>query len=284
MAGQERGSTERLIESYYDQQVEQEWGRLANHRMEFALTLRALAEHLRPPPARLLDCGGGPGRYALELAGWGHEVTLFDLSPLCLQAARQKAAEAGLALAGIEQGTAVDLSRFESGTFDGVLLLGPLYHLLQEDERRRALREVKRVLAPGGLLCAAFITRYAVIRFSAVYDPLWVLEDADRLAMLLDTGVLRGRRSGQPGFLAHYVHPREVAPLVESEGFEMITLLGAEGVLSMIEEKVNELSGAAWDAWVDLNYQVADDPTILGCVGHLLAVARKPGKRQGGDT
>jgi hypothetical protein len=62
---------------------------------------------------------------------------------------------------------------------------------------------------------------------------------------------------------------------VESQGFQMIALLGVEGVVSMIEEKVNELTGAAWDAWVDLNYEVASDPSILGCVGHLLAVARK---------
>jgi hypothetical protein len=112
---------------------------------------------------------------------------------------------------------------------------------------------------------------------------MWVLDDADRVEVLLDTGVLPGRRSGEPGFRAHYAHPTEVAPLLESEGFEMITLLGVEGLLSMIEEKVNELSGAAWEAWADLNYRVATDASILGCVGHLLAVARKV-LRSTGDT
>ena len=234
-----------------------------------------MSEHLVPPPGRLLDCGGGSGRYAIELAARGYEVTLFDLSPECLQLGREKADGMGVTLAGYEQGTAVNLSRFAAGGFDSVLLLGPLYHLLEEEDRRRALQEVRRVLKPDGLLFAAFITRYAAIRYSAVHDPLWVLEDDDRLEMVLATGKLPGRRSGQPGFHAHYAHPTEVRPLVEGAGFEMITLLGVEGVVSMIEERVNELDGAAWEAWLDLNYRLADDPSILGCVGHLLAVARK---------
>ena len=224
----------------------------------------------------MLDCGGGPGRYAIELARQGYETILFDLSPECLELAEGKAAEAGVALAGFEQGTATDLSRFPDGCFDAVLVMGPMYHLLQEAERRSALQEALRVLRPGGMLFAAFISRYAAIRWSAVRDPLWIVEDADRVQKLLDTGVLPGRRSGQPGFLAHYAHPTEVIPFVEREGFEVLDLLAVEGVISQIEGSVNELTGEAWDAWVDLNYQLCRDPCIHGCVEHLLIVARRP--------
>jgi len=66
--------------------------------------LRALQEHLPAPPARVLDCGGGPGRYSIELARRGYGVTLFDLSPECLRLAQSKAQEAGVHLEGFEQG------------------------------------------------------------------------------------------------------------------------------------------------------------------------------------
>ena len=59
-------------------------------------------------------------------------------------------------------------------------------------------------------------------------------------------------------------------------GFEIVTVLGVEGLVSMIEDGVNALSGEAWDAWVNLNYRVAADPSIHGCVEHLLAIAVKP--------
>jgi hypothetical protein len=43
----------------------------------------------------------------------------------------------------------------------------------------------------------------------------------------------------------------------------------------MIDEKVNLLQGEAWEAWVDLNYRCASDPTIHGAAEHLLYVGRR---------
>src|SRR5512139_602399 len=121
------------VASYYDQKPEIEWQRMDRHRTEHALTIKTLQFHLPPPPACILDCGGGPGRYAIELARQGYKVTLFDLSAGNLDLGREKAAQAGVSLA-FEQGTALDLSRFAAGEFDAVLLLGPLYHLLTVED------------------------------------------------------------------------------------------------------------------------------------------------------
>jgi S-adenosylmethionine-dependent methyltransferase len=271
-SGQRRDDQRR----YYDLQPEREWARLERHRTEFAVTMRALAEHLPRPPARVLDCGGGPGRYAIELACQGYQVTLFDLSSACLRLAETKAAEAGVALAGYEQGTATDLARFPAESFDAVLLLGPLYHLLEETERCRALAETRRILTPGGPLFAAFITRYAMLRYAAAHLPAWPLEHAECLETLLACGVLPPDGTEAPNFVAYCAHPSEVGPLCRAAGFELLTVLGAEGLVSMIETGVSAFSGQAWDTWVDLNYRAASDPTIHGCVEHLLAVVVKP--------
>ncbi len=154
------------VQALYDSTSEREWQRIDRHRTEFAVTLRTLAEHLPPPPARILDCGGGPGRYAIELARQGYEVTLFDLSAGNLALAHAKADEAGVSFTAIAQGTATDLSRYGDASFDVVLLMGPLYHLLEEHERFSAVAEVRRVVRPGGLVFAAFITRYAAHRWA----------------------------------------------------------------------------------------------------------------------
>jgi hypothetical protein len=84
--------------------------------------------------------------------------------------------------------------------------------------------------------------------------------------------------------VAYFAHPIEVAPCCREAGLEVETVLGVEGLVSMIEEGVNALQGEAWEAWVDLNYRVASDPSIHGCVEHLLVVAARPtGKGEGQD-
>ena len=264
------------IERLYDGAPEREWQRMERHRTEFAVTLRALAEHLPPPPARVLDCGGGPGRYAIELARQGYKVTLFDLSVECLRMAEEKAAEVGVKLAGFEHGTATDLSRFPDDAFDAVLLMGPLYHLLEEAERRQALAEATRVLKPGGPLLAAFISRYATLRWAATHEPTWPLEQRALTESILTTGILPPTEEERPTFVAYFAHPTEVVSLCRAAGLEVVTVLGVEGLVSMIEDKVNALSGEAWEMWVDLNCRVAPDPSIHGLVEHLLAVAVKP--------
>jgi ubiquinone/menaquinone biosynthesis C-methylase UbiE len=265
------------VAQLYDSMTEREWARMDRHRTEFYVTQRALREHLPPPPARVLDCGGGPGRYAVELARWGYDVTLFDLSTANLALAREKATEAGVTLASVEQGTALDLARFADGSFDAVLLMGPLYHLLEEAERRWALAEARRVVKPGGPLFAAFISRYAAHRDAAVRFATEPVDRPGLYEQIEADGLLPPSSSGPPTFTAYFARPDEVAPLCWEAGFEVATVFGVEGLVSITEtQAVNGLTGPAWDWWAEANWRAAPDPSLHGAVEHLLVVARNP--------
>lgn len=264
------------VRALYQSDPEREWHRLRRHRTEFAVTLRALKAHLPPPPARILDCGSGPGRYALELTRLGYEVILFDLSEKELDLARQAATAAGLDIEGYEVGSALDLSRFANASFDAVLCLGPLYHLLEEEDRRQVLDEVYRVAKPSAPVFVAFIARYAAHRDAATNYPERLVDEADLYQTILDTGRIPPRSDGTPTFVAYLAHPAEVQPLCRRAGFTVLHLLGVEGVVSTSEEKINALEGEAWGRWVDVNYQIAHDPYSLGGIEHILAVCRKP--------
>ncbi len=264
------------VKRIYDEKSEFEWQRLERHRTEFAVTMKALQQYLPLAPANLLDCGGGPGRYAVELASRGYQVTLFDLSGSNLATATNKAEQAGVSLCAYEQGTATDLSRFPDHSFDGILLMGPLYHLLEEGERRQALKEAYRVLRLGGVLFAAFISRYAAHRDMAVKNPVEPIFDRSISEEILSSGRLPSRSPERIEFVGYFAHPSEVSPLIWSSGFEVMTVLGVEGLVSMNEGEVNKLEGGAFQTWVDLNYRVAADPCLHGGVEHLLVVAVRP--------
>ncbi len=263
------------IRAFYEDNAQYEWDRLDRHRTEFAVCMRALDEYLPPPPATVLDIGGGPGRYAIALTKRGYRVTLFDLSKTCLDLAERKADEAGVRLEGYRQGNAVDLGFYRERSFDVALLMGPLYHLQLQNDRALAVREVHRVLKPGGRVFSAFITRYAPFRWAARNDPDWVPSHKE----LLDTGIFQKAPvppTAGVGFTsAYFAHPSEVKPLMEAGGFETSDLIGCEGMISLIEEKINEFSGQAFEFWVDLNYKVGKDPSLHGAAEHLLYIGRR---------
>lgn len=263
------------VEAFYDQSAEKEWERLENRRTEFAVTMRALKAFLPSPPCAVLDNGGGPGRYAIELARQGYSVTLLEISGESLKLAKEKARETHASLAGFVHASAVDLRELGSARFDAILLLGPLYHLLSHTERIQAIQEAMRVLKPHGRLFAAFITRFAPFRYTANGDPTWLAKNRSYARQLLETGV-----HDQPPTTftnAYYAHPREIVPLMEKRGLRTLCLVGCEGIVAGHDGKVNELTGEGWEAWVDLNYELGQDPTLYGASDHLLYVGEKPG-------
>jgi ubiquinone/menaquinone biosynthesis C-methylase UbiE len=233
------------VEDFYDQDPHREWERLERHRTEHAVTLRVFNEYLPQPPARVLDIGGGPGRYAIALAGQGYDVTVVDLSEKLLEYARRKAGEAGVELAGYVHADALDLSSFERESFDVVLLMGPLYHLIRPRERQKAVREAARVLTSEGLVLASFITRYSPVRYAAQQEPSLILDQAAQLEEMLTTGIHIARTGGK--FTdAYFALPSEIRPLMEGAGFATLDLVACEGVVSRIDEQINTLTGDLW--------------------------------------
>lgn len=228
------------VERYYDAHPEREWGRLDRDRVEFAVTLRALDEYLPPAPARVLDIGGGPGRYAIELSRRGYDVTLSDVAEVELSLATEKASEAGVRFPAVVKADARDLRQFEDETFDAVLLMGPLYHLLDEVDRRRAVAETVRVAKVGGIVMATNITRYAAIRFWAKRDPMQVVDHPE----LYEQQVATGKTPNAEGFTDLYLmHPAELPRLFAEVSVAHTVTIACEGVVSMIPEKLNELDG-----------------------------------------
>jgi SAM-dependent methyltransferase len=104
--------------------------------------------HLRPG-MRLLDVGSGPGSITLDLAALvaPGEVVGVDVQEREVEAARALASERSIDNARFEVGDAYALP-FPDASFDAVFSHATLLHL---GDPARALREMRRVLRPGGV-------------------------------------------------------------------------------------------------------------------------------------
>ena len=123
--------------------------------------------------------GGGTGTYAF----W-----LVDLVPRHIAIAAAQRTMHGPALTSMTVGDARHLA-FSDQSADVVDLAGPLYHLIEREERIRALRESHRVLREGGVMLSVAINRYAGVIYGLTQGLVFERDYFDMTVRELSTGV-----------------------------------------------------------------------------------------------
>src|SRR5262245_63137773 len=118
------------ITRYYLEVAEERRLAAGPSQLEFARTQEIVLRYLPPPPATVLDVGGAAGAYALWLAERGYQVHLIDAMPRLVEEARRRSEASPNRISTCHVGDARELT-FDDGVADGVLLLGPLYHLTE---------------------------------------------------------------------------------------------------------------------------------------------------------
>lgn len=260
------------VTDYYNRGEER--GRLAEDArgwLEGARTRALLECLLPPPPARVLDVGGGAGVYASWLADRGYQVHLVDPVPLHVE---QAAGHGGYTAA---VGDARELAEADSSQ-DAVLMLGPLYHLTDRVARVRALAEARRVVRPGGVVCAAAITRWA-----GVADGLQRDAFADeRFWPLMRRAVETGEHTNPhrlPGWFttAYFHRPEDLPGELTDAGLVEPVVRAIEGPACHFGNLAEIVADDRRRA--DLMWWLAEldtEPALLGAGSHLMAHATRP--------
>jgi SAM-dependent methyltransferase len=244
--------------------------------LERVRTLELLERFLPPPPARILDVGGGTGVYAMPLLEKGYEVDLIDATPLHVQLAREamdgRYADRGRA----REGDARRLVEADASA-DAVLLLGPLYHLVERAERLEALREARRALRPGGRLIAA-----GVSRFASALDGLFHGElDDPTFQAIVDRDLTDGQHrnpTGRPEYFTttFFHHPEELRREVEEAGLHVDALVAVEGLSWMLQDLDRHwTSDERRQRLLALTRRLEAEPTLLGASAHVIAAATR---------
>jgi len=246
--------------------------------LERARTQELILRHLPPPPGTILDVGGAAGAYALWHAERGYAVHLVDPVPLHVRQAEEasRARSAGR-LASARVGDARSLG-FTDASAEAVLLLGPLYHLIDRADRLRALAEARRVLKLSGLVFAA-----AISRFASLVDGLrGTLFDEEVFARMVERDLTDGQHrndTGNPRYFttAFFHHPDELATEVRGAGFALEGVFAIEGPGAFVSEFQRRWNDPGQrQRLLAFLRRVEREPSLLGVSPHLLALARRP--------
>lgn len=227
-----------------------------------------------PPGGRVLDIGGGPGTHAAHLARRGDAVTLVDPVVRHVEQAAARARSPQAAPFAVQLGEATHLAT-ATASVDAIVMMGPLYHLVDRADRLAALAEASRVLRAGGRLVAEIITRHGWVLDATVRGLIGdeaVFEDATRSVA---TGLSQDPVTAAPGsFWAYFHHVDELRAELTEAGFDDVTLVAVEGfawLLGDLEQRMAEP-----EAILAAVRMTEREPSLLGASAHVVGIATNP--------
>lgn len=274
----EQDKINETVKAWFAETAQDEWRRLRldpYHKLEFIITMHFLKKYL-PKKGLVLDAGGGPGRYTIELAKRGYNVILMDLVLDMLKIARHqiKRAKVQNKVKQIVQGSVDDLSMFKDEMFDAVLCLGaPLCHLLDEKRRERAAKELVRVAKRKAPIFVSVISRLGLLKTLLIRIP----EEMEYCRHQWEVGDYIPGLHGTGFTASHWFLPEELWGLFEKQGVEILDMAALEGLSSHHQRETIQLheNPKKWKIWLEILLKTCNHPSIIGTSEHFLLVGRK---------
>lgn len=246
-------------------------------KLEFIRSQDLISRYLKLPPATVLDVGGGSGVYSNWLLSLGHKVHLLDPVELHINQALEifkNTANEGNYTATV--GDARSLN-FEDSSVDAVLLMGPLYHLTEHQDRIKVLKEALRVLKSGGVLFAVGISKFASALDGIFHNLLDDPEFMDIVDNDLKTGQHRNPNNRPHYFTtAFFHHPQQLKEEIIEAGFETEGIFSIEGPAWLLKDlKDFWKNPTREDYLLDILKKIEREESVLGVSAHIMGIARK---------
>ena len=232
------------------------------------ITWRTVKPHLpRDANARCCDLGCGTGKWGLKLLKSGYPTTFIDSSANMIEQTRAKTAGPREKKATLVVGDIVHMPELPDAAFTLTLAMGDPLSICSDPAR--AVREMARTTAPGGVVIATADNKLAAIGHYVERGNLDALEE------FLKTGRTNWLTSDErERFELTTFTPHTLAKLFESVGFDVLDVIGKTILPARNNRRLLETPDAV-ERLIRMEERLARDPSAAASAGHLQITARR---------
>lgn len=172
----------------------------------------------------------------------------------------------------ITQGNAMDLSVFPDNKYDITLLLGPLYHLYNKEDKQQALHEAIRVTKPGGVVFAAYV----------ISDGCLIDEGFHRgninVSEYIEKGLIDPQTfaaKSEPKDLFELVRKENIDDLMSAFNVTRLHYVASDGLALYMREAVDSMDDDAFALYLKYHLATCEREDLVGVTSHAIDIFRK---------
>lgn len=235
---------------------------------EFILTMHYIHKYLQKG-AKIIDIGAGCGAYTKAISEEGYLVDAIDLHED--NVSRMKELFGDAENVNVYQGNALDLNEFPDDSYDLVLLMGPVYHLHNFQDRVTAIKEALRVAKKGAPVFVAFVLQDAPL-IEYIFQSENPAEEIKEIGYIRETAQVT-ENTGSSIFLHTIATIDELTDKVcETLPVTKGPRFAQDGLSQVIREAVNNMSEASYNEWIQYLIATAERPDLMGYSNHVVQV------------
>ena len=255
------------LEKYYNKFCEEKRLTRRHGYVEYVTSMKYIHEYLpqgKKEMIKILDVGAGTGRYSVQLAGEGYDVTAVELVKYNLGILKSKKSSVKA-----YQGNALNLSRFEADQFDMVLVFGPMYHLYTKEDKVKALKEAKRVVKHGGIILVEdCMNEYRILTYGFKEGHM---KESIRNQKVDDSFHVRSKEED----LYDYVRIEDIDAIDQAAGVKREKLIAADGPANYMRTVLNAMDEETYQLFIQYHLSTCERKDLLGASAHTLDIVRK---------
>lgn len=235
--------------------------------VEFITTVHYIEKYLKPG-MRILEIGAGTGRYSHYFARNGYRVDAVELMECNIDVFKRNTKQ-GESIS-IQQGDAIDLSNIESDKYDVTLLLGPMYHLYNEEDKLSAISEALRVTKKGGIVYVAYCNNdWTVYNYGFIRGGF---KDGSRNGLVdFDTFKL----SSMPDDIFMHYRKDEIDSLMSYFNVNRLHYVGTDMLTHFINNVVDQMDDETFELYMKYHFCICERKDMVGATTHMLDIFMK---------
>ena len=233
--------------------------------VEYTTAMKYIKRYLKKfKNPQIIDIGAGTGKYSIELANMGYNVTAVELVKHNLMTIKKNSTKVNTIL-----GNAINLKKINDNSYDIVILFGPMYHLISDEDKIKALNEAKRITKPNGyIFISYYMNEYAIIKHG-------FMEKKIKESLKNDLVDKNFHITPKNTDLYSMGRLEDINKYKNTARLKRVKILSQDGPTDYIRKYINDLDDEEFSIYINYHLSICERKELLGSSSHILDILKK---------